>query len=77
VEERLVCGLVQRLNSHKTTGLDGIHSRVLRDIVARPLFIIFEKRWRSEDIPADWERADVISTCKEGPKRGPRKLQPH
>ncbi|KAK4806136.1 hypothetical protein QYF61_001059 [Mycteria americana] len=80
-EEGLVCSLLQGLNPHKSMGLDGIHPRVLGEvadiIVARPLSIIFEKSWRSGDIPDDWKRANVTLIYKKGPKRGPRKLQAH
>ncbi|KAK4831134.1 hypothetical protein QYF61_015437 [Mycteria americana] len=58
-KEGLVCGLLQGLNLHKSMGLDGIHSNVLKEvsaIIARPLPVIFEKSWRSGVIPDDWKR---------------------
>ncbi|KAK4811373.1 LOW QUALITY PROTEIN: hypothetical protein QYF61_027602 [Mycteria americana] len=82
VEEGLVCGLLQGLNPHKSMGPDGIHPRVLRevpDVVARPLAIIFEKPWRSGDIPDDWKRANVlfiIPIYKKGPKEDPGNYRP-
>ncbi|KAK4806914.1 hypothetical protein QYF61_012635 [Mycteria americana] len=79
-EEGLVCGLLQGLNPHKSMGQDGIHPRVLRevaDIVAQGHSIIFEKLWRSGDIPDDWKRANVIPIYQKGPKEGPGKLQAH
>ncbi|KAK4806811.1 hypothetical protein QYF61_005607 [Mycteria americana] len=78
-EEGLVCGLLQGLDPHKSTGLDGIHPGVLRevaDIVARPLSIISEKLWRSGDIPDDWKRANVIPIYKKGPKEDPGNYRP-
>ncbi|KAK4807158.1 hypothetical protein QYF61_024278 [Mycteria americana] len=79
VEEGLVCGLLQGLNPHKSTGLDGIHPRVLgevADIVARPLSIISEKLWRSGDVPDDWKRANVMPIYKKGPKEDPGNYRP-
>ena len=38
-------------------GLDGLHPRVLRelvDVVAKLLSIILRQSWLSGDVPADW-----------------------
>ena len=62
VKEELVCELLQELDPYKSMGPDNIHPRVLRelaDVVARPLSLIFEKSWRSGDIPEDWKKANV------------------
>ena len=71
--EGLVCSLWPGLNPHKSVGLEGIHPRVVRevaDVVARPPPIIFEKSWRSGDIPDAWKGANVIPIYKKGPKEG-------
>ena len=50
-------------------GPDAIHPRVLRemaDIIARPLSIIFEKSWRTGDVPEDWRKANVTPIYKKG-----------
>lgn len=59
VEERLIFSLLQGLGPYKSMGLDVIHSKALREIsdnVAKPLSIIFEKRWRTGYVPYDWKR---------------------
>lgn len=49
-------------------GCDNIHPRVLlgelADIVVRPLFLIFEKAWRSGDVPGDWQKKNSTPTYK-------------
>lgn len=50
---------------------DNIHPRVLRelaDITVRPLSIIFEKSWRSGNVPEDWKKAIVIPIYKKSLK---------
>jgi len=44
------------LNARKSMGLDGMHRRVLRELVeviAEPLSIIFERFWRTGEVPED------------------------
>ncbi|PKU47313.1 rna-directed dna polymerase from mobile element jockey- hypothetical protein [Limosa lapponica baueri] len=53
---------------------DNIHLRVLRDLadmVVRLLSIIFEKPWRSGDVPEDWKKANVTPIYKKGLKGDP------
>jgi len=71
VKEELVCELLQELDPYKSMGPDIIHPRVLTelaDIIVRPLSIIFEKSWRSGDIPEDWKKANVTHIYKKGLK---------
>lgn len=52
----------------KSMGCDNIHPRALlgelTDIVVRPLSIIFEKPWRSGDVPGDWQKTNSTPTSK-------------
>lgn len=70
MEGGLVCILLQGLSPHKSVGPGRIQPRVLREvadiIVTRPLSIIFEKVWRSGDIPDNWKRANVESIYRKG-----------
>ncbi|GAB0205040.1 mitochondrial enolase superfamily member 1 [Grus japonensis] len=52
-------------------GLDGIHPRVLRQVVevlTKPLSIIYQQSWLSGEIPVDWRVADVMPIYKKGQK---------
>ncbi|GAB0203450.1 mitochondrial enolase superfamily member 1 [Grus japonensis] len=79
MKEELVCELLQELDPYKSMGPDNIHPRVLRevaDIIVRPLSIIFEKSWRSGDIPEDWKKANVTLIYKKGLKEDPGNYRP-
>jgi len=51
-----------------------MHPRVLRelaDVIAEPLSIIFERSWRTGEVPEDWRKANVTSVFKKGKKEDP------
>ena len=79
VKEELVCELLQELDPYKLMGPDIIQTRVLgelADVIVRPLSIIFEKVWRSGDVPEDWKKANVTPAYKNGLKEGPGSYRP-
>ena len=56
VDTEIVRDQLYQLNVHKSMGPDGIHPRVLKelvDVVARPLSIIYQRSWESGEVPAD------------------------
>jgi len=56
VEEDCVRDHLSNLDAHKSMGPNGMHPQVLRelaDVVADPLFIIFESSWRTGEVPED------------------------
>jgi len=49
--------------------LEGIHPRVLRELVeelAKPLSIIYQQSWLTGEVPDDWRFASVTPTYKKG-----------
>jgi len=78
VEEDCVRDRLSDLNAHKPMGPDGMHPRGLRELVeviAEPLSIIFERSWRTREVPKDWRKANVNSNLQEGQEGAPRELQ--
>ena len=79
VEEDCVRDRLSNLDVHKSMGPDGMYPRVLRelaDVIAEQLSIIFERSWRTGEVPEDWRKASVTPVFKKGKKpRGPRELQ--
>uniref|UniRef100_A0A8B9U6Q9 Thiamine pyrophosphokinase 1 n=1 Tax=Anas zonorhyncha TaxID=75864 RepID=A0A8B9U6Q9_9AVES len=60
-------------------GPDGIHLRVLRDLVdviGKLLSIIYQWSWSPGEVVEDWRLANVTPICKKGHKEGPGNYQP-
>ena len=54
--------LLLHLDCHKSIGLDGLHPRVLRELVvviAELLSSIYQHSWLSGEVPESWRLADV------------------
>jgi len=67
------------LDVHKSMSPDGMHPRVLRelaDVIAEPLSIIFERSWRTAEVPEDWRKANVTRIFKKGKKEDPGNYRP-
>jgi len=63
---------LNNVETQKSIGPDGMHPRVVRelvDIIAEPLSIIFERSWRTGEAPEDWGKASVTPIFKKGKKR--------
>ncbi|CAM4512741.1 unnamed protein product, partial [Caretta caretta] len=79
VEKEVVRDYLEKLDEHKSMGLDALHPRVLMelvDVIAEPLAIIFENSWRSGEVPDDWKKANVVPIFKKGKKDDPGDNRP-
>ena len=69
-EDDIYKKLIQ-LKIDKSPGPDLIHPRVLyetRNVIARPLFLIFRKSLEFGTLPTDWKLAEVTAVHKKGSK---------
>ncbi|XP_040400941.1 uncharacterized protein LOC121063970 [Cygnus olor] len=69
VEEDRVRDHLSKLDIHKSMGPDGMHPQVLRElasVIARPLSVIFERSWRTGEVPEEWKTASVMLVFKKG-----------
>ncbi|GAB0176007.1 mitochondrial enolase superfamily member 1 [Grus japonensis] len=79
VEEDRVREHLGKLDIHKSMSPDGMHPRVLRelaDVIARLLSIIFERPWRTGEVPEDWRKANVTPVFKKGKKEDAGNYRP-
>ncbi|GAB0181797.1 mitochondrial enolase superfamily member 1 [Grus japonensis] len=56
-----------------------MHPRVLRqlaDVIAMPLSIIFERSWRTGEVPEDWRKDSFALVFKKGKKKDPGNYRP-
>ncbi|KFP94796.1 RNA-directed DNA polymerase from mobile element jockey, partial [Haliaeetus albicilla] len=69
IQEQIVSDLLHHLDTHKSIAPDGIHPRVLRELVedpAKPLSIIYQRSWSTGEVPDDWRLANVAPIYKKG-----------
>ncbi|KAK4824877.1 hypothetical protein QYF61_021084 [Mycteria americana] len=79
IQGEKVSDLLYHLDTHKAMGPDGIHPRVLRElakVLTKPLSIIYQQSWLTEEVPVDWRLANVTPIYKKGQKEDPGKYRP-
>ena len=65
----MVSDLLHHSDTHKSIGPDGIHPRVLRELVevlTKLLSVIYHQSWLNREVPVDWRLANVMPTYKQG-----------
>ncbi|KFP81994.1 hypothetical protein N310_13303, partial [Acanthisitta chloris] len=70
---------LRNLNVHKSMGPDEIRPQVQRqlaDVVAKPLSIIFDKSWQSDEFPDDWKKGNITLIFKKGKPEEPGNYRP-
>ncbi|KAK4832941.1 hypothetical protein QYF61_026584 [Mycteria americana] len=61
IQGEMVSDLLPHLDTHKSMGLDGIHSRVLRDlaeVLTELLSILYQQSWLTGEVLVDWRLAN-------------------
>ncbi|PKU35772.1 rna-directed dna polymerase from mobile element jockey- hypothetical protein [Limosa lapponica baueri] len=67
----MVTELLHHLDTHESMGLDGIHPRVLRQLVevlTEPLSTTYQHSWQTGEVPVDWRLANMTPIHKKGQK---------
>ncbi|KFQ01295.1 hypothetical protein N330_12669, partial [Leptosomus discolor] len=79
IKEEVVSDLLHHLDAHKSMGPDGLHPRVLKelvDVLTKPLYIICQKSWLTGEVPVDQRIANVTPIYKKGRKEDPGNYRP-
>ncbi|KAK4829409.1 hypothetical protein QYF61_003973 [Mycteria americana] len=67
----MVSDLLHHLDTCKCMGPNGIHPRVLRELVemlTKPLSILYQQSWLTGEVPLHWRLANVTPIYKKGQK---------
>jgi len=78
-QEEAVNDLLRHPDTYKSIGPDGIHPRVLRELaeeLAKPLSIICQQSWLTEQLPDNWRITNVTPIYKKGRKDNPGNYRP-
>ncbi|KAJ7413916.1 hypothetical protein WISP_87611 [Willisornis vidua] len=74
---KAVSDQLSHLDPHKSMGPDGIHPKVMRELVeelAKQLSIIYHQSWLTGEVSHDWKLSNMMSIHKKEGRH--RKLQP-
>jgi len=79
IQEEAVNDLLCHLDAYKSMGPDGIHPRVLRELVeelAKLLSIIYHQSWLTGEVPDHWRITIITPIYKKGQKEDPGNYRP-
>ncbi|KFQ72658.1 RNA-directed DNA polymerase from mobile element jockey, partial [Phaethon lepturus] len=71
IQREMVSDLLHHLDTHKSMGPDGIHPRILRELVEvliKSLSIIYQQSWLTGEVPVAWKLANIMPIYKKGQK---------
>jgi len=71
--------LLHHLNTQKSVWPDGIHPRVLRElleVLTKPLPTTYQQSWLRGEVPVDWRLASVAPICQQAWKEDPGNDKP-
>jgi hypothetical protein len=77
--EQVIRTKLSNLNTNKSTGVDKVHSKVLKefsDSLAKPLSLLFNLSYCSGSLPQLWLCANVTFLFKKGDKLNPSNYRP-
>lgn len=66
---KIVRGQLCQWNVHKSVGSDGIHLRILKnlvDVIVELQSIIYQRYWEQGEVSAGWKIATVVPIYKRG-----------
>ena len=79
VTEDMIRKLIEALNENKSIGPDGIHPKMVRELIdflVKPLTAIFNLSLKSGTVPHDWKLANVSPIYKKGSRNLPENYRP-
>lgn len=77
--EQVILTKLINLNTNKSTGVDKVHPKVLKecsDSLAKPLSLLFNLSYCSGRVPQLWQCANVTPLFKKGDKLNPSNYRP-
>lgn len=69
IKEDFVCSELRKIKATKSTGLDNIPARLLKDgavVISKPLTILLNRSLTEGTIPSDWKHATITPIHKSG-----------
>ncbi|GAB0179428.1 mitochondrial enolase superfamily member 1 [Grus japonensis] len=72
----MVTDLLHHLDTHKSVRLDGIHPKVLVEVLIKPLSDIYQQSWLTGEVPVDWRLANVTPIYKKSQKEDAGNYRP-